>query len=137
MSGHNKWSSIKHKKGAADVKRSKIFSPIEMDTWILFLISFTCLVVIFGIIMAVKSRYDKKRDEKLQNAAQTVKVIQIQPNNFSNPQNFNVPQNNQHIYVPAPPPPRSSMNIFSQSIYNTRDPRDPRNGNVNPMVQWR
>jgi YebC/PmpR family DNA-binding regulatory protein len=28
MSGHNKWSSIKHKKGAADAKRGKIFSKI-------------------------------------------------------------------------------------------------------------
>lgn len=28
MSGHNKWSSIKHKKGAKDAKRSKIFSKI-------------------------------------------------------------------------------------------------------------
>lgn len=28
MSGHNKWSSIKHKKGAQDAKRSKIFSRI-------------------------------------------------------------------------------------------------------------
>ena len=26
MSGHNKWSSIKHKKGAADAKRGKIFT---------------------------------------------------------------------------------------------------------------
>jgi YebC/PmpR family DNA-binding regulatory protein len=26
MSGHNKWSKIKHKKGAADAQRSKIFS---------------------------------------------------------------------------------------------------------------
>ncbi|MBI5249657.1 MAG: YebC/PmpR family DNA-binding transcriptional regulator [Desulfomonile tiedjei] len=26
MSGHNKWSTIKHKKGAADAKRGKIFS---------------------------------------------------------------------------------------------------------------
>ncbi len=26
MSGHNKWSKIKHKKGAVDAKRSKIFS---------------------------------------------------------------------------------------------------------------
>ena len=26
MSGHNKWSKIKHKKGAADAKKSKIFS---------------------------------------------------------------------------------------------------------------
>ncbi len=26
MSGHNKWSKIKHKKGATDAKRSKVFS---------------------------------------------------------------------------------------------------------------
>ncbi|MBW2091419.1 MAG: YebC/PmpR family DNA-binding transcriptional regulator [Deltaproteobacteria bacterium] len=28
MSGHNKWSSIKHKKGAADAKRGKLFSQL-------------------------------------------------------------------------------------------------------------
>ena len=28
MSGHNKWSTIKHKKGAADAKRSKLFSKL-------------------------------------------------------------------------------------------------------------
>ena len=28
MSGHNKWSTIKHKKGAADAKRGKVFSKI-------------------------------------------------------------------------------------------------------------
>jgi len=28
MSGHNKWSSIKHKKGKADAKRGKIFSKL-------------------------------------------------------------------------------------------------------------
>src|ERR1700758_4307417 len=28
MSGHNKWSTIKHKKGAADAKRGKTFSKI-------------------------------------------------------------------------------------------------------------
>ncbi|MCP4021491.1 MAG: YebC/PmpR family DNA-binding transcriptional regulator [Desulfobacteraceae bacterium] len=28
MSGHSKWSSIKHKKGAADVKRGKIFTKL-------------------------------------------------------------------------------------------------------------
>jgi len=31
MSGHNKWSTIKRKKGAADAKRSKIFSKIIKD----------------------------------------------------------------------------------------------------------
>ncbi len=29
MSGHSKWSSIKHKKGAADVKKGKIFSKLS------------------------------------------------------------------------------------------------------------
>ena len=28
MSGHNKWSTIKHKKGAVDAKRGKLFSKI-------------------------------------------------------------------------------------------------------------
>ncbi|MBM3312857.1 MAG: YebC/PmpR family DNA-binding transcriptional regulator, partial [Candidatus Aminicenantes bacterium] len=28
MSGHSKWHSIKHKKGAADAKRGKIFTKI-------------------------------------------------------------------------------------------------------------
>jgi YebC/PmpR family DNA-binding regulatory protein len=28
MSGHNRWSSIKHKKGAADAKRGKIFTKV-------------------------------------------------------------------------------------------------------------
>ena len=28
MSGHNKWSSIKHKKGATDAKRGKLFSKL-------------------------------------------------------------------------------------------------------------
>ena len=28
MSGHNRWSSIKHKKGAVDAKRGKIFTKI-------------------------------------------------------------------------------------------------------------
>jgi YebC/PmpR family DNA-binding regulatory protein len=31
MSGHNKWSSIKHKKGAADAKRGKIFTKISKE----------------------------------------------------------------------------------------------------------
>src|SRR6266545_4088847 len=28
MSGHSKWSSIKHKKGAADARRGKLFSKL-------------------------------------------------------------------------------------------------------------
>jgi len=31
MSGHSKWSSIKHKKGAADAKRGKIFTKITKE----------------------------------------------------------------------------------------------------------
>ena len=31
MSGHNKWSSIKHKKAAADAKRGKAFSKISKE----------------------------------------------------------------------------------------------------------
>lgn len=31
MSGHNKWSSIKHRKGAQDTKRSKIFSRLVKE----------------------------------------------------------------------------------------------------------
>ena len=31
MSGHNKWSSIKHKKGAQDAKRSKMFSRMVKE----------------------------------------------------------------------------------------------------------
>jgi len=31
MSGHNKWSTIKRKKGAADAKRSKLFSRIVKE----------------------------------------------------------------------------------------------------------
>ena len=29
MSGHSKWATIKHKKGAADAKRGKIFTRLE------------------------------------------------------------------------------------------------------------
>ncbi len=31
MSGHNKWSSIKHKKGAADAKRGRLFTRIAKE----------------------------------------------------------------------------------------------------------
>ena len=31
MSGHNKWATIKHKKGAADAKRGKIFSRVSKE----------------------------------------------------------------------------------------------------------
>ena len=31
MSGHSKWSTIKHKKGAADAKRAKIFTKLQKE----------------------------------------------------------------------------------------------------------
>ena len=31
MSGHSKWASIKHKKGAADAKRGKNFSKLVKE----------------------------------------------------------------------------------------------------------
>lgn len=31
MSGHNKWSQIKHRKGAADAKKSKVFSMLSRE----------------------------------------------------------------------------------------------------------
>ena len=31
MSGHSKWSTIKHKKGAADAKRGKVFSKLAKE----------------------------------------------------------------------------------------------------------
>ncbi len=34
MSGHNKWSTIKHKKGAADAKKSKLFTKILKEVTI-------------------------------------------------------------------------------------------------------
>ncbi len=35
MSGHSKWATIKHKKGAADAKRGKIFSKIAKEIMII------------------------------------------------------------------------------------------------------
>ena len=31
MSGHSKWSTIKHKKGAADAKRGRLFTKLIKD----------------------------------------------------------------------------------------------------------
>ena len=31
MSGHSKWSSIKHKKGALDAKRGQLFTKLARD----------------------------------------------------------------------------------------------------------
>ena len=44
MSGHSKWASIKHKKGAADARRGKVFTRVikeltvaARDGWLLAL----------------------------------------------------------------------------------------------------
>jgi len=34
MSGHSKWSSIRHKKGATDAKRGKIFSKLNKEIYL-------------------------------------------------------------------------------------------------------
>ena len=39
MSGHSKWSSIKHKKGALDAKRGKLFSKIIREPLALQIVS--------------------------------------------------------------------------------------------------
>ena len=31
MSGHNKWSTIKHRKGAQDAKRGKLFTKVSKE----------------------------------------------------------------------------------------------------------
>ena len=31
MSGHSKWSTIKHKKGAADAKRGQLFTKLSRE----------------------------------------------------------------------------------------------------------
>ena len=34
MSGHNKWSTIKHKKGKADAARAKVFTQISKEIFV-------------------------------------------------------------------------------------------------------
>ena len=34
MSGHNKWSKVKHIKGPADAKRAKIFSKLSREIFV-------------------------------------------------------------------------------------------------------
>ncbi len=56
MSGHNKWSTIKHKKGATDAKRGKIFTRIVKE-----------------IILAAKSGGDPDMNPRLRTAIATAK----------------------------------------------------------------
>ena len=65
MSGHNKWSSIKHKKGATDLKRGKSFSKIAKE-----------------IIVAVKiGGEDPNSNPRLKNAIISAKSINMPNDN--------------------------------------------------------
>lgn len=66
MSGHNKWSSIKHKKGAADAKRGKIFTRIVKE-----------------IILAAKSGGgDPEMNPRLRTAVNTAKENNMPKDNI-------------------------------------------------------
>ncbi|MDD2227819.1 MAG: YebC/PmpR family DNA-binding transcriptional regulator [Candidatus Cloacimonetes bacterium] len=65
MSGHNKWSSIKHKKGATDAKRGKIFTRIVKE-----------------IILAAKSSGDPEMNPRLRTAINTAKEANMPKENI-------------------------------------------------------
>ena len=66
MSGHNKWSSIKHKKGATDAKRGKIFTRIVKE-----------------IILAAKSGGgDTEMNPRLRTAVNTAKEANMPKDNI-------------------------------------------------------
>ena len=66
MSGHNKWSSIKHKKGATDAKRGKIFTRIVKE-----------------IILAAKSGGgDPEMNPRLRTAINTAKESNMPKDNI-------------------------------------------------------
>src|SRR5213083_1450491 len=66
MSGHSKWSSIKHKKGAADQKRGKLFSKLSR-----------------GIIVAAKEGGgDPANNLALQNAIEKAKSYSMPKDNI-------------------------------------------------------
>ena len=66
MSGHSKWSSIKHKKGAADAKRGKLFSKLSR-----------------GIIVAAKEGGgDPANNLSLQNAIEKAKSNSMPKDNI-------------------------------------------------------
>ncbi|MDY0150745.1 MAG: YebC/PmpR family DNA-binding transcriptional regulator [Candidatus Cloacimonas sp.] len=66
MSGHNKWSSIKHKKGATDAKRGKIFTRIVKE-----------------IIIAAKSGGgDPEMNPRLRTAINTAKEANMPKDNI-------------------------------------------------------
>jgi len=60
MAGHNKWSKIRHKKGANDVKRSKLFSKASK-----------------ALVVAVKHANGDVDDFRVQTALQHAKSVQL------------------------------------------------------------
>ncbi len=65
MSGHNKWSTIKHKKAATDAKRGKIYTRIVKE-----------------IILAAKSSGDPETNPRLRTAINTAKQANMPRENI-------------------------------------------------------
>ena len=66
MSGHSKWSSIKHKKGAADAKRGKLFSKLSRSI----------------IVAAKEGGGDPANNISLQNAIEKAKSYSMPKDNI-------------------------------------------------------
>jgi YebC/PmpR family DNA-binding regulatory protein len=66
VSGHSKWSSIKHKKGAADAKRGKLFSKLSRSI----------------IVAAKEGGGDPAANLALQNAIEKAKSYSMQKDNI-------------------------------------------------------
>src|SRR5437764_5244266 len=65
MSGHSKWATIKHKKGALDAKRGKIFTRLIKE-----------------ITIAAKSGGDPEKNPRLRTAVQAAKAENMPSNNI-------------------------------------------------------
>lgn len=65
MSGHSKWSTIKHKKGAADAKRGKLFTKIIKE-----------------IVIAAKSGSDIESNAKLRTAVLKARAANMPKDNI-------------------------------------------------------
>ncbi|MBU4348099.1 YebC/PmpR family DNA-binding transcriptional regulator [Patescibacteria group bacterium] len=67
MSGHNKWSQIKHKKGATDAKKSKLFSKL-----------------LHAISIAAKTEPNPQFNPRLRTAVETAKEKLVSLENIEN-----------------------------------------------------
>src|SRR3974390_3926614 len=65
MSGHSKWATIKHKKGALDAKRGKIFTRLIKE-----------------ITIAAKSGGDPDKNPRLRSAVQAAKAENMPADNI-------------------------------------------------------